>query len=151
MHEAEKVEWGFFRPPAIFGPMVGFLACLGSMAMESPGSGGSSDGLIALPLVLVIATLFAAIPYLLGAFLLLTACRVLPSRWIRITPIRLVLGGLIGALIEWPFAHALNWMIPSASADPRFDYSSVLVGSVVAGGYCAAFFSEARPGSRSQT
>ena len=150
MSEPEKTEWGFFRPPAIFGPMVGFLAFLGSMAMESPDSGSSNDGLIVLPLVLVIATIFAAIPYLLGAFLLLAACRVLPARVVRITPIRLVLGGLIGALIGWPFAHVLNW-IPSATADPRFDYGSVLVGSVVAGGYCAAFFSEARSGLHSQT
>ena len=120
---------------------------VGSEAIRSPAS-GSADGLIWLPLFLVVATIFAAIPYLIGAFLLLAAFRVLPKELGRFTVFRLALGGVIGALIAWPFTCALNW-IPSATADPRFNFGSMLVGGAVAGAFCAAFFSDAKAGAPS--
>jgi predicted membrane protein len=126
---------------------VGFLAFLGCEAIGSPAS-GSADGLIWLPLMLAVATIFAAIPYLVGALLLLAAFRVLPKEFCRFAVLRLVVGGVIGAVIAWPFAFALNW-IPSATADPRFDHDSVRIGGAVASAFCAAFFSEAKAGEAS--
>jgi hypothetical protein len=142
VHEPDSGDWGFFRRPVLLGPAVGFLAFLGCEAIRSPAS-GSADGLIWLPLFLVVASLIAAIPYLLGALVLLAALRVLPKRLRRFAVLRLVLGGVMGILIAWPFAIALN-MIPSATADPRFNLGSVLIGGAVAGAFCAAFFSEAK-------
>jgi hypothetical protein len=148
MHDFDfDSDWGFFRRPVLFGPAVGFLAFLGSEAMRSPAP-FSAEGWIWLPLFLFIATIFAAIPYLFGAFLLLTACRILPKVLVRFAAFRLILGGVIGGLIAWPFAHVLNW-IPSATADPRFNFESMLVGCVVAGGFCAAFYSESPAGAPS--
>ena len=142
MHEPDS-GWGFLRRPVLLGPAVGFLAFLGSEGVRSPDS-GSAEGLIWLPLMLAVATVFAAIPYLVGALLLLAACRVLPHSAVRFAAFRLLLGGLIGGVMAWPFAHVFNW-IPSATSDPRFDFESMLVGCVVAGGYCAAFYSESQP------
>jgi hypothetical protein len=147
VHHPASDDWGFFRRPALFGPAIGFLAFLASEATRSPAS-GSADGLIWIPLFLIVATIFAAIPYLLGACLLVAVCRVLPSRLVRVTAFRLFLGGLIGGLIAWPITHALNG-IPSTTADPRFNSVSMLVGCVVAGGYCAAFFSASHSGAAS--
>jgi hypothetical protein len=148
VHDPDGGDWGFFRRPVLFGPAVGFLAFLASEAISSPAS-GSADGLIWMPLFLIVATIFAAIPYLLGAYLLREACRALPIWLVRFMAFRLVLGGLIGGMIAWPFTYALNGMIPSATADPRFNFTSMLVGGVVAGGYCAAFFSASRSGAPS--
>jgi hypothetical protein len=147
VHEPDTDEFGFFRRPALLGPAVGFLAFLGSEAIRLPtGTGdgsGIGDALIWLPLFLVIATTFAAIPYIVGAFVLLAAFRVLPKELRRFTVFRLFLGGVFGAPIAWPFAVVLNW-IPSATADPRFNFGSMLIGGTVAGAFCAAFFSEAK-------
>ena len=136
---SDSSEWGFFRFPALLGPAVGFIAFLVSGAIKSPGT-GTGDALIWFPLLLIVAVIFAAIPTLLGAVLLLTMCRILPNRLVRFTALRLILGALVGAVIAWPFTHALNW-IPSANADPRFNPDSMLVGCAVAGVYCAAFLS----------
>jgi hypothetical protein len=144
VHEPDTNEMGFFRRPAFLGPAVGFLAFLGSEAIRLPATGdgsGIGDALIGLPLLLVIATIFAAVPYVVGALLLLAAFRLLPKELRRFRVFRLSLGGVIGASIAWPFAVVLNW-IPSATADPRFNFGSILIAGTVAGAFCAAFFSE---------
>jgi hypothetical protein len=150
--ESGGTQWGFFRRPALLGPMVGFLAFLAAEAIRQPAdfSGGSwrGDWIIFFGLFVMVATLFSAIPYLLGAFLLLAACRVFPVPWVQVAVFRVALGGLIGAAIGWPFAHALNW-IPSASpTEPRFNLVSVIVASAVAGGYCAIFLCASFPARR---
>ncbi|HEY6125309.1 MAG TPA: hypothetical protein VIV63_11720, partial [Steroidobacteraceae bacterium] len=132
-----------FHRPAVFGPAVGFFAFLANEARTSTDS-GSADGLLWLPFILLVVTLIAAIPYILGAFLLLASCRVLPASWVGFMAIRLILGGVIGALIAVPFTHMLNW-IPSSTADPRFNFESMLVGCVAGGVYCAAFLRIASP------
>lgn len=137
--DADDRGWGYFRRPVLLGPSVGFIAVLAAEAVRSPSPPDSADGLIWLPLFLVIATIFAAIPYLLGAFLLLAICRALPSPLVSFIAFRLILGGLVGALIAWPFTNMLNW-IPSFTAEPRFKFNSILAGCVVGGAYCAAFF-----------
>ena len=143
MTEPDNANWGFFRRPALFGPIVGFLAFLAAEAIRSPVEGGRSDDwVIWFALILIIAYLFSAIPYLLGAFVLLAVCRVLPSALVQLTVVRMILGGLVGASIAWPFAHALNWIPSATTAEPRFNFVSVLIACAVAGGYCAAFFSE---------
>jgi hypothetical protein len=146
--EPAKTDWGFFRRPALLGPTVSFFVFLAAEAIrlraQTSGSGESGDWIIWIGLFVFIANLFSAIPYLLGAFVLLAACRVLPRGLVQFTAFRVVLGGLVGGLIAWPFAHALNW-IPSASvSEPRFNLLSVLIACAVGGGYCAVFFSEAR-------
>jgi hypothetical protein len=147
MHASGSGPRGFFRRPVLLGPAVGFLAFLGSEAIRSPAS-GTSDGLIWLPLFLIVATLFAAVPYLIGALLLLMAFRVLPNALVRLMATRLLLGGVLGAFIAWPFGYVLNW-IPSATADPRFNMVSMLVGCSAAGAFCAAFFVDTQPGAPS--
>jgi hypothetical protein len=149
VHETGSDQWGFFRRPALFGPAVGFLAFLGSEAIRQPGT-GSPEGLIWLPLFLIIATVFAAIPYLIGALLLLAVFRMLPRALVRSAPTRMQLGAIVGALIAWPFAFVLNW-IPSATVDPRFNLGSMLVGCIVAGGFCSAFFTQSTSVAPSNT
>jgi hypothetical protein len=97
---------------------------------------------------LVVATIFAAIPYLIGAFVLLTIFRVLPGGVVRLVTLRLLFGAFVGAFIAWPFGYALNW-IPSSTEDPRFDMTSMLIGCSVAGAFCAAFFVNTPPGAPS--
>ncbi len=132
-------QWGYFRRPAFLGPAVGFLAFVGSEAIRSPRT-GSAEGLIWLVPTLVAATVIAAIPYLIGALLLLALFRVLPAGWVRPAAVRLFIGALVGALIAWPMAFALNG-IPSATTEPRFNIISLLVACGVAGSFCAGFFS----------
>lgn len=127
--------WWHFRRPALLGPAVGFLAFLASEAATA-NAPASTDGLIALPVVLILATVFGAIPCLLGGVLLIVACRALPPGLVRYFLCRLALGGAIGALIAWPFSWLVNGMIP---------YGSMLIGCAVAGAYCAAFMSQSRP------
>jgi hypothetical protein len=147
VHESDSRQWGSFRRPALLGPAIGFLAFLGSEAVRSPGS-GIGDSFIWLPIFLVIATIFAAIPYLIGAFLLLVVFRGLPIGLVRFTALRLVLGAGFGAFVAWPFGNVLNW-IPSATADQRFNMISMLVGGSIAGAFCAGFFAETHNGSPS--
>jgi hypothetical protein len=133
--EPAKTDWGFFRRPALLGPTVSFFVFLAAEAIrlraQTSGSGESGDWIIWIGLFVFIANLLAA-------------CRVLPRGLVQFTAFRVVLGGLVGGLIAWPFAHALNW-IPSASvSEPRFNLLSVLIACAVGGGYCAVFFSEAR-------
>jgi hypothetical protein len=141
-------DWGYFRRPALLGPVVGFFAFLAAEAIRLPaeggGGGGSGDWIFWIGLFLIVATLFSAVPYLLGAFVLLAVCRVLPKALVRFMVFRMALGGLVGGLIAWPFSHALNWIPSATAAEPRFNFVSVLVACAVAGGYCAAFFSESR-------
>jgi hypothetical protein len=148
VHESDSRQWGSFRRPALLGPAVGFLAFLGSEAVRSPAS-GIGDSFIWLPLFFVIATVFAAIPYLIGAFLLLVVFRGLPIGLVRFTALRLVLGAVFGAFVAWPFGNVLNW-IPSATADPRFNMISMLVGGSVAGAFCAGFFADKNEGALSK-
>jgi hypothetical protein len=147
MNDVIGSDWGFLRRPALFSPAVGFLTFLAVEAANSPTelrTGGLREiligGLIGLPLALVIATLFALIPLLIGGATLLAACRLLPSRWIEILPFRLTIGGLVGVLVGWPFTHVLNW-IPSATAEPRFNHTSMFIACAVTGAYCAVFYS----------
>jgi hypothetical protein len=143
--ESESAQRGFFGRPVLLGPAVEFLAFLGSEAVRSPGS-GTSDSLIWLAPFLVVATIFAAIPYLIGAFVLLTTFRVLPDGVVRLIVLRLLFGAFVGAFIAWPFGYALNF-IPSSTADPRFNMASMLIGCSVAGAFCAAFFVNTQPGA----
>lgn len=138
--ETESTQWGFFRRPALFGPAVGFLAFLASEAIKTPPS-GLGDTLVVLVPMLVVAIIFAAIPYLIGAFLLLVVFRVLPRKLVELVVARLLVGAILGFLIAWPFALVLN-LIPSATEQARFDLGSMVVGCATAGGFCAVFFSE---------
>lgn len=152
MSEPGETDWGFFRRPALFGPGVGFFAFLAAEAIRSPSEGGggasSSDWIIWIDLFPLIANLFSAIPYLLGAFVLLAVCRGLPKGLVQFAVFRVALGGLVGGLIAWPFAHVLNWIPSATSFEPRFNFVSVLIACAVGGGYCAAFFSDARSARR---
>jgi hypothetical protein len=143
--ESDGAQWGFFRRPALLGPAVGFLAFLGSEAVQSPAS-GNPDGLVWLPLFLIVASLVAAIPYLVGAFLLIVVFRIMPRPVVSFIGARVFIGAAIGASIALPFGYALN-SIPSANSDPRFNMVSMLVGCSVAGAFCAAFFAQPRLGA----
>jgi hypothetical protein len=145
VHDSDRGHWGFFRRPALLGPTVGFLVFLASEAVKAQAS-GSADGMLWLPLLLIVVNVVAAIPCFLGALILLAICRALPGRLVRFAPLRVILGGLVGGLSAWPFTHALN-LIPSSTADPRFDFTSLLVGCIVAGAYCAVFLSMSRSGA----
>jgi hypothetical protein len=100
--------------------------------------------------MLIVATILAAIPYLIGAFLLLVVLRALPRKIVDLVGARILVGALLGFLIAWPFAFALN-LIPSATAEPRFDLGSMAVGCVTAGGFCAVFFSATQSEAPSDT
>jgi hypothetical protein len=93
--ESDSAKWGFFRRPALLGPAVGFLAFLGCEAVQAPGS-GALDGLIWLPLFLILASLVGAIPYLIGAFLLIAVFRVLPPAVVSFIATRVLVGAAIG-------------------------------------------------------
>ena len=149
MNETESAKWGFFRRPALLGPAVGFLAFLASEAVRTPPS-GLGDTLVVLLPMLIVATIFAAIPYLIGAFLLLTVLRALPRKVVDLVAARVLVGAFLGFLIAWPFAFVLN-LIPSATADARFDLGSMVVGSATAGGFCALFFSATQSAAPSNT
>jgi hypothetical protein len=92
---------------------------------------------------IVFATLFGFLPSVIGAASFVALCRRLPERLIRMAAMRLLLGGLIGALVSFPFAHVMNW-IPSGTDEPRFNHMAMLVGSIVAGGYCALCYTHRR-------
>jgi len=144
MTNGDNEDWGFLREPVLWSPAVGFLTFAAVEFVKSPSTEGNLlEGLIWIPLFLVITTLFALIPLVIGAAGLMAVFRVLPKRLVRIVPLRLTIGGLIGALVGWPFTQVLNW-IPSASAEPRFNHTSMLVACVVTGAYCAAFYSRSR-------
>lgn len=152
MSESRNTDWGFFRRPALLGPVVGFLAYLAAEAVRLPADGGrggevgwSTDWIIWFGLILLVVHVFSAIPYLLGAFVLLAVCRALPATLVRLNSLRVVLGGLVGGLIAWPFAHALNWIPSATTAEPRFRFDSLLIACAISGGYCAAFLSLPRP------
>ena len=134
MNETESAQWGFFRRPALLGPAVGFLAFLASEAIRTIGTlpSGLGDTLIVLLPMLIVATIFAAIPYLIGAFLMLAAFRALPRKIVDLVVARVLVGAILGFLIGWPFAFVLN-LIPSATTDPRFDLGSMVVGCATAG------------------
>lgn len=142
MNGTESAEWGFFRRPALLGPTVGFLAFLASEAVRTAGAppSGLGDTLVVLLPMLIVATIFAAIPFLMGAFLLLAVFRVLPRKVVDLVAARVLAGAFVGFLIAWPFAFALN-LIPSATSDARFHLGSMIVGCATAGGFCAVFFS----------
>jgi uncharacterized oligopeptide transporter (OPT) family protein len=142
VHESDSAHWGYFRRPVLLGPAVGFLAFLGSEAVSTPAY-GTPDGLIWLPLFLIVATILAAIPYLIGTLVLLGVFRVLPYGLARLMAPRVLIGAVVGAFIAWPFGAALNW-IPSATADPRFNITSMLAGGLVAGAFCAAFYADTK-------
>ena len=152
MSESDSNNWGFFRRPALFGPIVGFFAFLAADAIRAPSAGGGDGiaGWIFLIPVLMIVILFSAIPYLAGAFILLATCRKLPNGLVRLTLFRMILGGLVGALISWPFAHALNWIPSATTTEPRFNFVSLLIACAVGGGYCALFYSEAPSAERAR-
>ena len=149
MSESGNTDWGIFRRPALLGPVVGFLAYLAAEAVRLPAGsgegGGSADWIIWLGLILLIVYVFSAIPYLLGAFLLLAACRALPTTLVRLKSFRVVLGALVGGLLAWPFAHALNWIPSATTTEPRFSFVSLLIACAISGGFCAAFLSLPHP------
>jgi hypothetical protein len=91
----------------------------------------------------IFATVFGFLPSVIGAASFVALCRRLPERVTRMAAMRLLLGGLIGALVSVPFAHVMNW-IPSGTGEPRFNHISLLVGSIVAGGYCALCYTHRR-------
>lgn len=139
--------WGFLRKPALFTPAVGFFTFLAVGLVRSPSvSEPLGDALIAVPIMLVVATIFALIPMIIGAAGLLFVFSVLPSWLVQVALLRMPIGSAIGLLIGMPFAYMLNW-IPSATAGPRFDYFSMLVACAVAGGYSAFFYSAWIPGT----
>ena len=136
---------GFLRKPALLTPAVGFLAFLVLEAARSPSTAEPlGDALIALPIVLVVATIAALIPMIVAAAGLLVILSLLPDSLVRIALLRMSIGGSIGVLVGLPFTYVLNF-IPSATAEPRFSYLSMLVACAIAGGYAAIFYSASGP------
>ena len=152
MNETESAKWRFFRRPALLGPAVGFLAFLASEAIRTIRTmpSGLGDTLVVLLPILIVATILAAIPYLIGAFLLLATFRALPRKIVDLVAARVLVGAFLGFLLAWPFAFVLN-LIPSATADARFNLGSMVVGCATAGGFCAVFFSATQSEAPSNT
>ncbi|HUR21651.1 MAG TPA: hypothetical protein VMZ90_12625 [Vicinamibacterales bacterium] len=133
--------FGHLRRPALLTPTVGFLAFLAAEAWQAqPSESGFGDAFIVILPVLVIANIFAFLPFLAGAGALLAVCRLVPSRLIALPITRLLVGAVVGSVVGLPFAYLLNF-IPSATDGPRFSYVSMLAGSMVGGGFCALFYS----------
>jgi hypothetical protein len=128
---------GHLRWPAFLTPSVGFAAFLAVEFIRSPSSSSGDGGIWLLPIMLIV-NVVAFIPSLLGAVTLLLAFRVLPP-FAQTVAMRPIIGALVGAILGLPFAYVLNGM-PSADDQPRFAYLSMLIGSMVAGGFCALFY-----------
>lgn len=136
-------EWGFLRRPALLAPAVGLISYIVADGNLS-GEAFTAEGLIWFPFLLVVATLFSAIPLLVGAIILLSVLRWVPAGVSRLAVARISLGALVGGLVGWPFAQAMNWLLPPVNSAPRFDVMSLLVACAATGAFCATFYSTAR-------
>jgi hypothetical protein len=149
-------DWGFLRKPALFTPAVGFLTFMVIGVVRLPlvsnpsVSNSLGDALIAIPILLVVVTIVALVPMIVGAAGTLFVFTLLPLWLVQLTLVRMIIGGAVGLLVGLPFTHVLNW-IPSATAEPRFDNVSMLIACAVAGGYCAFFYLASTPGSPPNT
>jgi len=138
---------GYLRRPALLTPVIATLSLLAIEAIRSPSevSAVGMDWVVPVLfgalLLVVLVTVFAAIPMIVGAVILIAICNVLPRWVVRIVALRMVIGGLVGCLVGLPFTYVLNF-IPSAGPEPRFSYLSMLFASAVSGAFCAVFYSD---------
>ena len=143
----DGIVWGYLRRPALLTPVIAAISLLVIEATRSPtdvtfdGTDWIVFALFGMPLLVILVTVFGLIPMMAGAFIVIGACSVLPGWLVRIAVLRMAIGGLVGFVIGVPFTYVLNF-IPSGGSELRFSYLSVLVTSVVSGGYCAAFYSD---------
>lgn len=136
---------GYLRRPALLTPVIAAISLLAIEAARSTSdvSVAGTDWIVAalfgIALLVVLVIVFASIPMIVAAVILVSACNALPRRLVSITALRMAIGGLVGCLVGLPFTYVLNF-IPSATAEPRFGYLSMLFASAVSGAFCAAFY-----------
>jgi hypothetical protein len=148
------VAWGYLRRPALLTPVIATISLWAIEATRSPpdaffaGTDWVVFALFGIPLQAVVVTVIGLVPMMIGAFILVAVCSVLPGWLVGIAVLRMAIGGLIGCVVGLPFTYLLNF-IPSASSEPRFSYLSMLFACVVSGGFCAAFYSDSPAGAPS--
>lgn len=142
------VRSGYLQRPAMLTPSVGFAVFLAAEAIQAPTM-GSGDGFIWIVPMLLIVNLVAFIPCLLGAVSLIVVFDKIPRRFSELAIARFLVGALTGLALGLPFAYVLNGM-PSVGDATRFSYLSMCMASMVAGGFCAVFYSTSE-GSSTKT